>query len=82
MVLPKSWSIRKVQKEFGASNFMARKAKQLVEEIGILSTPDPKPGCMLPQSTVDLVTCFHESDETSRLIPGKKDCVTVRKPDG
>ena len=81
-VLQKSWSIWKPQKEFGSSNFMAWKAKQLVEEKGILSTPDPKPGRILPQSTVDLVTCFYESDEISRLILGKKDCVTVRKPDG
>ena len=28
-VLPKSWSIRKIQLEFGTSNFMARKAKEL-----------------------------------------------------
>ena len=47
-VLPKSWSIRKVQEEFGVSDFMARKAKQLVEEKGVLSTPDPKPGHTLP----------------------------------
>ncbi len=43
-VLPKSWSIRRVEKDFGVSNFMARKAKELVREKGILSTPDPKPG--------------------------------------
>ena len=33
-VLPKTWSIKKVQEEFGASNFIARKAKQLVQEKG------------------------------------------------
>lgn len=31
-VLPKSSSIQKVQDEFSTSNFMARKAKQLVKE--------------------------------------------------
>ena len=51
-VLPKSWSIRRVEEEFGISNFMARKAKQLVREKGILSTPDPIPGRILPQGTV------------------------------
>ena len=44
--------------------------------------PDPKPGRVLPQGTVKLVTSFYESDETSRIMPGKKDFVTVRKPDG
>ena len=58
---------------------MARKAKQLVDEKGILSMLDPNLG---PQSTVDIVTCLYESDETSRLMPSKKDCLTARKPDG
>ncbi len=35
-IVPKSWSIRKIQIEFGASNFMVRKAKQLVREKGIM----------------------------------------------
>ena len=39
MVLPKSWSIRRIESEFGVSNFMARTAKKLVREKGILSTP-------------------------------------------
>ena len=81
-VLPKSWCIRMVEEEFGVSNFMARKAKQLVREKGILSTPDPKPGSTLPQRTVDLVSDFYESDETSRIMPGKKDFVSVRKAEG
>ena len=76
-VLPKSWSVRKIETEFGASNRMARKAKELVKEKGILSTPNPKPGRTLCQQTVDKVTSFYESDETSRIMPGKKDCVSV-----
>ena len=27
-ILPKSWSVRKIMKEFGASNYMARQAKK------------------------------------------------------
>ena len=43
-ILPKSWSIQKIQTEFGVSNFMARKAKQLVKDKGVLSSADPCPG--------------------------------------
>lgn len=57
-VLTESWSIRKIQTEFEASNFMARKAKQLVKEKGILSTPDPKPGHGIAQKTIELVVGF------------------------
>lgn len=53
-ILPQSWSIRKVQAEFGTSIWMARKAKQLVKEKGVMSTPNPKPGHSLPESTVGL----------------------------
>ena len=31
-VLPKSWSLKKIQQEFGVSNYMARKSKELVKE--------------------------------------------------
>ena len=78
-VLPKSWSIKRIEDEFGTSNFMARKAKQLVKEKGILATPDPKPGPNLSQTAIDLVGSFYESDDISRMMPGKKDYVLVRK---
>ena len=54
-ILPKSWSIQKIQTEFGVSNFMARKAKQLVKDKGVLSSPDPCPGRHVSQETFDNV---------------------------
>ena len=61
---------------------MARKAKQLIKEKGILSTPDPKHGHTLSQTTLDLVWTFYESEDVSRMMPGKKDYVSVRTSDG
>ena len=78
-VLPKSWSIKKIQQEFGVSTYMARKSKKLVEEKGILSLPDPVRGHSLLQETVDFVRDFYESDDISRVMPGKKDFVSVKK---
>ena len=77
-VLPMNWSIEKIQVEFGASNFMVRKAKQLVKDKGILSSPDPWPGRTLARRTVDLVVAFYESDSSSQMMPGKKDFVSVK----
>ena len=57
-ILPKSWSFRKIEAEFVASNFMVRKAKELVREKGIMSTKNPKPGRSLPQTTIDLSSSF------------------------
>jgi transposase len=78
-VLPKSWSVKKIQQEFGVSTYMARKSKKLVEEKGILSLPDPVRGPSLLQETVDIVCAFYESDDISRVMPGKKDFVSVKK---
>ena len=35
LTIPKSWSVQKVEEEFGVSNYMARKAKDLVKNQGI-----------------------------------------------
>ena len=72
-VLPKSWSVKKIQQEFGVSTYMAQKSKKLVKEKGVLSLPDPKPGPSLLPETVDIVHAFYESDDISRVMPGKKD---------
>ena len=78
-VLPKSWSVRKIQQEYGVSEYLARQSKKLVEEKGILSLPDPLRGPSLPSETVDTVCMFYESDDISRVMPGKKDFVLVKK---
>ena len=78
-VLPRSWTLKKIQDVFQTSDYMARKAKQLVEEKGILSTPNPKPGHSLPSKSVDLIKSFYESDDISRAMPGKKDFVSIRQ---
>ena len=80
-VLPKSWSVRKIQEEFTVSNYMARKAKDLVKDQGILSSPNPKHGCALPLATVNLVQAFYEFDNISRIMPGKKDFMSIRQSD-
>ena len=60
--LPKSWSVRKIVKEFGASTYMARQAKMLVLEKGFLSSPNPKPWTPLPERTKQLVLDVYLSD--------------------
>ena len=60
------------------SDYMARKCKQLVRDKGILSRPDPKPGPSLPSETVQIISNFYQSDEISRVMPGKKDFISVK----
>ena len=75
-ILPKSWSIHKIEEEFGVSNYLARMAKDLVEEKGILSNPDPRTR-PFPQEIVDRVTSFYKREDISREMPGIKDKVSV-----
>lgn len=70
-VLSKSWSMRRIEREFGVSHHISWKVKSLVKEKGILSLPDPKPGHSLPQETADLVVAFYGNDESSKMMPGK-----------
>ena len=78
-ILPKGWSVQKVQEEFRVSNYMAHKAKELVKKQGILSSPNPKHGSGLPLTTVNLIKKFYELDDISCIMPGKKDFVSVRQ---
>lgn len=50
-IIPKSWSIMKIQQQFKASNYMVPTAKKLVAEKGILSNP----GKVLPLATAEMV---------------------------
>ena len=78
-VLPKSWSVRKTMREFSASDYMVRRAKQLVAEHGILVTPNPKPGKTLCEKTIQCVRDFYCDHNMSRMMPGKKDYVSVKE---
>jgi hypothetical protein len=78
-ILPECWSIRKVQVVFpGASNHMIRRAKQLVMDQGIMSSPNPKPCKSLNKVAVEVVKSFYNSDEVSRVMPSKKDYTSIQ----
>ncbi len=61
------------------SMFLARSARKLRSDKGILSMPDPKRLQGLPKHTLDLIELFYNDDEYSRLMPGKKDCVSISR---
>jgi hypothetical protein len=43
---------------------------------GILSSPNVKPGKVLPPATAEMVKEFYVSDEISRIMPGRKNFVS------
>ncbi|KZC08957.1 hypothetical protein WN55_11420 [Dufourea novaeangliae] len=63
----------------GCTKHMATAAKELHSEKGILSYPDKKKGAPLSDSTISMVQLFYSSDEVSRVKPGKKDFISVKR---
>lgn len=76
--VPDSWTIHKIMEFFSVSEHMARYSKKLRQEHGAFSCPTPKTGKKLPESTLNAVKDFL-SDTISRVLPGRKDYVTVRE---
>ncbi|XP_054711072.1 uncharacterized protein LOC129220668 [Uloborus diversus] len=76
--MPKSWTLKDYQDEFDVTDYTARKAKNLVKEKGVMSCPDPKPGKTLDYETAKKVTDLYESEEISRMMPGKKDFISLK----
>ena len=76
-VLPKSWSVKKVQQELGVSEYLAtvkeagRGKRHSFSSWSITRTEPPE--------TVINVCSFYESDDISRVMPGKKDFISVKK---
>ena len=76
--LPEDWSVRKIASEFGVSRYLANCSKLVRAEKGILGDPDRKVRKGLAPETEERVINFYQSDEYSRMCPGKKDFVTVK----
>lgn len=77
-IAPECWSIRQIAEEFQASYRMVKQAKDLRKSSGVLAIPPLKKGRNLPDETVSKVIEFYENDENSRIMPHKKETVTVR----
>lgn len=77
-ILPQSWSIKRIEKEFHVTNYMAKQAKKLVLQEGVLSMPNKRES-RFPKNIEEKVTKFYKSEEVSRIMPGKKDYKTVIK---
>lgn len=61
---------------------MARSSKDIFEKFGIFTTPTISPRYALAAEVVDAVKNFYCSDDVSRLMPGRKDFVSVKYENG
>jgi len=76
---PKSWSKQQTQKFFGVSKYLIKTARKIKAEKGLFGKPKPKRGHGLSEEEKNAITSIFDSDEFSRLMPGRKDFVNVSK---
>ena len=67
----------RILEEFGSTQYLTRKVKELVKERGIFCSGNPKQGKPQPQERVNRVISFFHDPGVSREISGVKDYVSV-----
>ena len=73
------FSLEQTASFFGTSIYMARKARKLSNDVGLIPDIDRMhKGKMIDPAVKKKVVEFHESDLVSRMCPGAKDFVVVR----
>lgn len=73
-------SAHEISTKFDASRKLTDSAVKVFNEKGVLGTRDKKKGSRsLPEDISKKVLDFFETDEISRMMPGKRDCVIVRE---
>lgn len=80
--LPSSWTQYKMCKVFGVSRRLARRAKQIKKKFGFASMPKKKICHRLAASVELEVKQFYLLDDISRIMPGRKDFVSIKTLNG
>ncbi|XP_071951916.1 uncharacterized protein [Antedon mediterranea] len=76
------FTMERTMHEFGATNYMVKKSREVKKKKGILGVCDKSQGKSLSEELKESVVRFYENDDNSRICPGKKDKVSVRGKDG
>ena len=77
-LVPESWTLKKIEEFFHVSNRIARNSRVLKNEKGLLPKAESKRRKDLPNEIRDRVINFYQSDDFSRMYPGKKEFVSVK----
>ena len=77
-ISPYDLSISKVAEVFNISEYTARQAHKLRLQKGIFLMSEWKQRVGISQETKQIVLVFYESEEITRLLPGKKDYFSIR----
>ncbi|CAM1303136.1 CDS1 (predicted) [Pycnogonum litorale] len=76
------FTIDRTMKEFGATNYLVKKIRDVKKQKGILGICDKNKGKTLSEELKNDVCGFYKCDDNSQMCPGMKDSVSVRNKDG
>lgn len=79
---PSHWSRQMMCERFGVTDYMARQARKLRDERGVLAKRDAKTGRQTSQDVVASVHEMYEDIEYSKMCPGVRDFVPIRNSEG
>ena len=83
-LVPHHWTIEKTVKEFNSSQYIVRAARDLKEKSGILGKrkTNSGQGRFISEGVKEKILQFYESEQNGRVLPGKKDFVSVKTING
>ena len=76
--IPNNWTIDKIVKEFNVSTYITRSSTLLYKSRGIIPLLENIVGNKFSQNIVDEVINLYNSDNISRICPGKKYCRKIK----
>ena len=74
---PCEWSIDKHSEYFQVSKYLIQKSRDFAKENGVLSLSLQKKGKSVSHEMKEEIVSFYENDEISRIMPGKKDYISI-----
>ena len=74
---PCEWSIDKCSEYFQVSQYLIEKSRDFAKENGVLSLPLQKKEKSVSHKMKEEIVSFYEDDEISRIMPGKKEYVSI-----
>ena len=74
---PCEWSIDKCSEYFQVSQYLIKKSRDFTKENGVLSLPLQKKEKPVSHEMKEEIVSFYEDDEISRIMPRKKDYVSI-----
>ena len=77
-LVPDSWTLKEIEEFFHKSNRIARNSPVLKNEKGLLPKVESRRGKVLPKEINDRVINSYQSNEFSRMCPGKKEFFSVK----